>query len=138
MGSPVSPIVANLYMENFEQLALGSALSPPRIWKRYVDDTFCICRADTVDQFTDHINNIDSCINFTREIEKDHTIAFLDLLVTRKEDNTISLSIYRKPTHTNQYLNFQSHHALHQKLGVVNTLFDWCDNIVTRDTDKEK
>ena len=41
MGSPVSPIVANLYMEHFEQKAL-SAPPTPRFWHRYMDDTFVI------------------------------------------------------------------------------------------------
>ena len=42
MGSPVSPIVANLYMEYLEQKVLSTAPTPPRFWHRYVDDTFVI------------------------------------------------------------------------------------------------
>ena len=42
MGSPLSPIVANLYMESFEVEALRSAPHPPYVWKRFLDDTFTI------------------------------------------------------------------------------------------------
>ena len=47
MGSPVSAVVANLYMEFFEDLALASAPKRPRMWKRYVDDTCCIVQRGT-------------------------------------------------------------------------------------------
>ena len=36
MGSPVSPIVANLYMEAFEQQALTTAPTPPSFYGRYM------------------------------------------------------------------------------------------------------
>ena len=49
MGSPVSAVVTNLYMEFFEELALESAPSRPRFWKRYVDDTCCIMRRGEVE-----------------------------------------------------------------------------------------
>ena len=40
MGSPLSPIVANLYMESFEVEPIRSAPLPPYRWKIFVDDTF--------------------------------------------------------------------------------------------------
>ena len=42
MGSPLSPIVANLYVEGFEKSALSSAKLTPTAWRRYVDDTFVL------------------------------------------------------------------------------------------------
>ena len=42
MGSPLSPIVANLYMEELEDQALEAATLRLRMWVRYVDDTFVL------------------------------------------------------------------------------------------------
>ena len=44
-GSPLSPVIANLFLEDFKTRALSSSPNPPRIWLRFVDDTFIIHRA---------------------------------------------------------------------------------------------
>ena len=54
MGSPVSPVLANLYMEAFEDKALSTAVNPPRWWKRFVDDTFVILKKDHKEEFLQH------------------------------------------------------------------------------------
>ena len=115
MGSPVSALVANLYMEHFEQIALNSALHRPRLWKRYVDDTLCIIGSNEVDELLLHINSIRPSIKFTVETEKDGSLPFLDTLVSRSDSGTLSFSVYRKPTHTDRYLHFSSHHPTHVK-----------------------
>ena len=46
MGSPVSPIVANFYMEYLEQKALSIAIHPTKILLRYVDDTWVVQREE--------------------------------------------------------------------------------------------
>ena len=59
MGSPVSPIVAKLYMGHFESIDLSTAPRLPSLWFRYVDDTFVLTHEDDVDSMSSNINNID-------------------------------------------------------------------------------
>ena len=63
--SPVSPIVANLYMEYFEQKALSTASQPPRLWHWYVDDTFVIQKEENKQSFLQHINSVDLAIQIS-------------------------------------------------------------------------
>ena len=106
MGSPVSAVVANLYMEFFEKLALRSASAKSRLWNRSVNDTYCIVRKGTVEGLLDHLNSVRPSIRFTVEMEKDGGLPSLNTLLHRKENGCLDVTIYRKPTHTNQYLDF--------------------------------
>ena len=68
MGSPVSPIISNLYMEQFERLAMSSfdGIGPSK-WFRYVDDTWVLIKQSELDTFFDHINNIDPNISLPKK-----------------------------------------------------------------------
>ena len=84
VGSPVSPIVANLSMEHFEREALRSASYLPRYWYRFVDDTWVIEQQANKQLFLDHINSIDPNIKITiKGHQENGAILFLDTLVTR-------------------------------------------------------
>ena len=131
MGSPVSPIVCNLYMEQLEQLAIQSAPHPPLWWYRYVDDTHTKLKKEFAQEFTDHLNSLDPDIKFTTEGETDRSLAFHDTLTVIQADGTLDIKIYRKPTHTDQYLNFESNHPLEHKLGVIQTLFHRAETVIT-------
>ena len=133
MGSPVSAIVANMYMEHFKELALRTAPERPRVWKRYVDDTCCIIKKEAVDRFLKHLNNIRDSIRFTMEEEKDNSLPFLDTLLMRRDDGTIDITVYRKPTHTDTYLDFWSHHPFHIKRGLITCLQHRIDSITSRE-----
>ena len=121
MGSPVSPVVANLCMEAIEEVAINTSVVQPKVWKRYVDDSFCIIKRDAVNSFHTTLNSIDPHISFTIEEESDQQIAFLDTLVSRK-DNMITIGVYRKATHTDRYLDFSSHHDKRHKISTAETL----------------
>ena len=58
MGYPVSTVIANLIMEDVEKRALSTFHSPPKVWKRFVDDTFVIIHKNSVEDFLDHLNTI--------------------------------------------------------------------------------
>ena len=112
MGSPVSAVVANLYMEFFEELALRTAPARPRIWKRYVDDMFTLVKKGDVDELLVHLNSIRLSIKLTTELEEGGSIPFLDTRVTRKVDVKLDVTVYRKPTHTDRYLYISAHTTL--------------------------
>ena len=138
MGSPVSPIVANLFMEWFEEVALQSFRFEITVWKRYIDDTFVALCDSLIDELTAHINSIDPAIQFTREEEVNKTLPMFDTLTRRNEEGKLSFSVYRKPTHTDQYLQFDSNQPLQHKLGVIRTLHHRCMMLCTEEDDKMK
>ena len=125
MGSPLSPVVANLFMENFEATALDTATLKPKCWYRYVDDTFVIWPhgRENLYTFLKHINSLHNSIKFTMEVEdKNKTIAFLDIKIIRNHDGNLGHRVHRKTTHTDRYLNANSHHHPSQKHGLIKTL----------------
>ena len=63
MESPISPVVANLFMEDFKARALSTSSNLPRIWLRYVDNTF-VHKAEHVQQFLTHLNSLNPHIQF--------------------------------------------------------------------------
>jgi hypothetical protein len=71
MGNSLSPVVSNIYMEHFEEMALDTAEYKPDKWLRYVDDTFVVWPHGQakLQQFLQHLNNIRPTINFTMELE---------------------------------------------------------------------
>ena len=125
-------------MEDVEERAFTTFAKPPRYWKRFVDDTFCIMNSAILQEFFQHINKIEKSIKFTMEKEENSSIAFLDINVTRREDGSFKTSIYRKPTHTNRYLNFQSNHPNSHKRSVVNSLINRAKMLVSDERDQRK
>ena len=94
----------------------------PRVWWRYVDDTFMVILEGMCDEVFHHINRVDDFLEFTEEpMTEQKTIPFLDTLVLVEEDSSLRVRVYRKPTHTDQYLPFDSAHPLEHKLSMVRT-----------------
>ena len=139
IGSPLSPIVAYIFMENFEAKALQTAPHPTSLWKRFVGDTFVILETEHKEVFFNHINAIEEKIQFTAETTRaDESIPFLDTILTPKSDESLSTSIYRKPTHTNQYLQWDSHHGIANKYSVIKSLLHRAEDICSNQDQLEE
>ena len=76
-------------------------------------------------------------MKFTHEeMDEEKCLPYLDVKLIVQPDCSIKLQIYRKATHTDQYLMFDSHHPVQHKLSVVRTLLSRKDEIVTTEEDK--
>ena len=64
-GSSISPLIANLFMEEFEIKAINSTPHSPHLWFRFVDNAFVIQQAEHTQQHLQHINSHDPHIQFT-------------------------------------------------------------------------
>ena len=125
MGSPCSPVVANIYMEYFEDQALGmEAPIPIKAWKRYVNDIFSIIPKGKEETILKYLNSINPHIKFTMEQpNKEGAIPFLDMF-PKPNGKEIEVSVYRKPTHMDRYLDFNSSHPISVQMAVVRASMD--------------
>ena len=119
-------------MKIFEEQAITTLPYEPRIWKRYVDDAFTILDRENVDDFSQHPNNQQPSIHLTMETEEDNKLAFLDTAVLREPDSRLTTSVYRKPTHPDQYLAYNSHHPQSVKRSTVKCLYERAKSLVTK------
>ena len=126
-----------MVMEDLEQQALSTFHNHPSIWVRYVDDVYAYVKTENVDAFRKHLNTINSSVQFTMEMETSGSIAFLNVLLTRELDGSLSTSIFRKPTHIGRYLPFNSHHPFSQKVSIAQTLYSRAEKIINNDSNRK-
>ena len=124
MGSPLSPILANLCMEFLETEILENC--PPSIkpimWVRYVDDIFLVYKGndDQFQEFLNYVNSFLPSIQFTVEKEVDNKLAFLDVLVSHDPiSHSFHFSVFRKPTNAENYIHFFSFHSPQIKSNII-------------------
>ena len=109
MGSPLGPVLANIFMCHFEEKWIMHSSDCPNVWFRYVDDTFTLFRnKDTAIKFLHYLNSRHGNIQFTIDFENNQQIPFLDVSIKRLDNNSFSTSIYRKRTFTGLYTKWDS------------------------------
>ena len=110
MGSPFEPTLANVFMCYFENICLENcpSLFKPIAYRRFVDDTFLLFQSkDHVEKFKNYLNKQHKNIKFTSEIEENGSLSFLNIQIGR-ENNKFVTSVYRKPTFSGVFTNFES------------------------------
>ncbi|XP_068692858.1 uncharacterized protein [Montipora foliosa] len=130
MGSPLGPVLANIFMCHFEEKWLMNSRFCPSLWFRYVDDTFTMFDSkDNANEFLSFLNGRHDSIKFTLEFEEDNKIPFLDILLKRCPENTFSTSVYRKKTFTGLYTKWDSFTPRKYKINLIRTLAYRCFRI---------
>ena len=119
MGSPLSAVMACLYIEKLESEHFLKTIPRNSKWLRYVDDVLVISSAKTDFQaLLKRLNKINGNIQFTLEEENNGQLPFLDTVIIR-DNNTVKFKVYRKPTNKDDLLHYYSAHDTRTKSGVL-------------------
>jgi hypothetical protein len=96
MGLPLSPVIADFFMEDCEERALAQATHKLLCWFHYAADTFIIWSHGTekVERFLDHLNGLHRNFLFPMEVEKDGHLIFLDFDIHRILDGSLGHKVY--------------------------------------------
>ena len=119
MGSPLAPVLANIFMGFHESKWLNEYnLSKPKFYLRYVDDI--------VAAFENEQYSLNKYPNLKSTIEKqiNHSIAFLDVFISGISNQNLTLQTYRKSTYTGLLLNFKSFTSFSYKISLIKCLID--------------
>ena len=130
-GSPIGPILFNIFLCHHEKLWLEQCLIPfkPFINIRYVDDIFLLFSDIKHLQLFEQFMNISHTnIKFTTEAEKNNQLVFVDSNITRHGESFLT-GICRKSTFSGIYTNYNSLIPSQYKTGLVTALLEQCFQI---------
>ena len=119
MGSPLSPVLACLYMESLEKRHYLRIAGQHSTWLRYVDDVLLVTNQRcNLNNMLEKLNAVNGKIQFTVEREENQKLPFLDTLIHRSHQGA-RFSVYRKPTNKDDFVHYFSAHSQRIKTGTV-------------------
>ncbi|BHF83803.1 Acyl-CoA synthetase member 2 mitochondrial [Sparganum proliferum] len=121
MGSPITGLFAELILQRLEQDVVQTF--EPKMWLRYVDDTFIIIKASEVEQLHQNLNSVFPDIQFTREEATGDTLPFLNVSIQRPSDGKLATSVHRKDPSAEIILSSGNNHPAAHKPSFVHILF---------------
>ena len=120
MGSPLSPTLANIIMIALEDEIIKYLFENETIkfYVRYVDDTLVLAKPSDINLILNKLNSYHPYIQFTHEHFVDNNeVHFLDIKLTSN-----GTSIFRKSTHTGQYIHLSSFTPWSYKIAWIRSL----------------
>lgn len=123
MGSPLSPIIADIVLQDIENKALHKLNLKFPFFYRYVDDIILATHPHNIDTVWNTFNSYHERIRFTIEYEDNQGISFLDLKLKIK-NNKLDINWFHKDTCSGRYLSFHSNHPTNHKIGTIYSLID--------------
>ena len=138
MGSPLGPVLANVFMVHLEESIAPKLKSTMPLWLRYVDDTFTLVKKGKLQEIIRTLNSFHENIKFTHELEENNKIPFLDVLVRKEQDGGIQTGVYRKETNNNIYIHWNSHAPKQWKVGTLSGMIRRAYDICSNEEEKEK
>ena len=124
MGSVISPILAEIVMEDLERTVFERLGFVVPFYIRYIDDTLLCVPLDKLQTVIDAFNDCHPRIQFTHEMERNNRISFSDLEIIKLDNGKIVLNWYRKSTYSGRLLNFISNYLLQNKVAIIQNLVD--------------
>ncbi|CAF3317014.1 unnamed protein product [Rotaria socialis] len=122
MGAPLAPVIADIFLSHLEETLMDRLVkSGVCEWFRYVDDTFILIEPNTnINDLLNILNTFHPSISFTHEVERDGSLSFLDVCVTRSlTSQKLDTTIYRKPTYTGLLIKWDSFVPLSYKKACI-------------------
>ena len=121
MGSPLGPLMANVFMCHLEEKLTRDGLMP-HLYRRYVDDTLArMPNTDAATMFLTTLNGLHPSLSFTMELPVDDRIPFIGIEII-KNGTKLETQVYRKPTNTGLLLHFHSHTDKRYKDSLLKTM----------------
>ena len=115
MGSPLAPVLANIFMGFHESKWLNEYnLNKPKFYLRYVDDILAAFdnEQDSLN-FLNFLNNRHLNIKLNIEKQINHSIASIDVFISGINNQNLIIQTYHKLTYTGRLSNFKSFTSFH-------------------------
>ena len=119
MGSPISSTLTNFVIQDLETDIFKRIDSDIPVYFRYVDDSLLLIPRDKIHYILTMFNSYHKRLQFTYELENNDCLNFLNILVIKNSDGSISTNWFRKESFSGRFLNYFSLHPLHQKIGII-------------------